>query len=176
MGYPWVVAICFSFGCDAQVNGHACCWPFPFYFLSHSAWHHKSLPWDWLAIYAGVCVFLLLCHTCSMVLPSPLVSSSFWSGATPLAPGGLQYQPIAQTNKCCSAVLVCRCSRVPFSVWFCPINFCTVPLPLLQSALHSRKFSVNTLRFPCPPLPQGTDSLSVPLLLKFASHTFVSMG
>lgn len=91
----------------------------------------------------------------------------------PLTPGGLQHQSIAQSNEFCFAMLVCSSSLVLFPVWFCPINFCTVQLPLLQTALlllHSQKFSANALRLPCAPVPLGTASLSIPLAVQFAPH------
>lgn len=105
-----------------------------------------------LASYAGVSVSF--CSTPAPWCCPPLRCPPAFGLKLPLSPGGLQHQSIAQTNNCCSTVLVRSSSWVLFSVWFCPNNFCTVQFPLLQTVLlHAWKFSVNSLRFPYPPVP-----------------------
>lgn len=119
---------------------------FLFYYLTHSVWLHESLPWDWLLYSADICVFLL--PLCAPSVPTPSFSDS---------PSILSFSLLvfwwAVGLVCSSALAFCSSWLVLFKIWFCPIQLCTVRLPLLQTTLISsflflRSFLCTPSNFP----------------------------
>lgn len=147
---------------------------FLFYYLTHSVWLHEILPWDWLLYSADICVFLL--PLCVPSVPTPSFSDS---------PSILSFSLLvfwwAVGLVCSSALAFCSSWLVLFKIWCCPIQICTVQLPLLQTTLISsflflRSFLCTPSNFPVSLCLLGKPNLYFGFAVLFGSHSIHWFG